>query len=190
MYLSLVEDEGLVLAGPGSVADPVLHLRARFCPLCGDPLQATPIEERLRPRCQGCGFVYFWNPATGVAAVVRDGSRVLLIRRKLEPHKGQWALPAGYQEIDEDPRDTARREVREETGLAVSVGALFDAVWVPDDPRKPANVLVYLCEPCGGTLQAGSDAAEVAWFELDHLPAEVGFGNREGILERLPRQGG
>jgi len=134
--------------------------------------------------------VYFWNPASAVAAAVQDGPRVLLIRRRIEPHLGSWALPAGYQEIDEDPRDTARREVLEETGLQIEVQDLFDAVWVPDDPRKPANVLVYLCRPTGGTLCAGSDAAEVAWFDLDDLPDEVGFDNRERILARLPRPTG
>ena len=134
--------------------------------------------------------MYFWNPASAVAAAVQDGSRVLLIRRGIEPHLGSWALPAGYQEIDEDPRDTAKREVAEETGLQIEVLSLFDTVWVPDDPRKPANVLVYLCRPCGGTLCAGSDASEAAWFDLDDLPEDVGFDNRERILTRLPRPGG
>ena len=134
--------------------------------------------------------MYFWNPASAVAAAVQDGPRVLLIRRNLAPHRGSWALPAGYPEIDEDPRETARREVREETGLEIEVGDLFDAVWIPDDPRKPANVLVYLCRPSGGKLQAGSDAAEAAWFDLEDLPEEVGFDNRERILARLPRPRG
>lgn len=134
--------------------------------------------------------MYFWNPASAVAGAVLDGPRVLMIRRRIEPHRGAWALPAGYQEIDEDPRDSLRREVREETGLEVEVGELFDAVWVPDDPRKPANVLVYLCTPAGGVLRAGSDASEAAWFDLNDLPEEVGFENRERILDRLPRPGG
>ena len=168
----------------------MLHKRARFCPLCSGTLLAELVEGRERPRCEVCGFVYFWNPATAVACVVRKGSQVLLVRRSLEPHRGQWALPAGYQEMDEDPRATAQREVAEETGLDVDVGALFDAIWIPDDPRKPANVLVYLCRPLGGVLKPGSDAAEAAWFDLGDLPADLGFGNREAILDRLPREGG
>ncbi len=119
-----------------------------------------------------------------------DRNRVLLIRRRIRPFQGFWALPAGYQEIDEDPRDTARREAEEETGLRIEVGELFDVVWVPDDPRKPANVIVYLARPIGGTLEAASDASEAAWFDLEKLPADVGFDNRERILERLPRDAG
>lgn len=172
------------------LAFPLLHERARYCPLCGSALTPAWIEGRDRPRCPGCGFVYFWNPATAVAGAVLDGSRVLLIRRRIEPYRGAWALPAGYQEIDEDPRETVRREVHEETGLDVEVGDLFDAVWVPDDPRKPANVLVYLCRVAQGDLRAGSDADRAAWFDLDDLPEEVGFDNEERILSRLPRGGG
>lgn len=131
--------------------------------------------------------MYFWNPASAVAAAILERDQILLIRRAIEPFRGQWALPAGYQEIDEDPRYTARREVQEETGLEIEVRELFDVIWVPEDQRKPANVIVYLCRPTGGELRAASDAAEAAWFPLDALPAEVGFGNRERILDRLPR---
>ena len=65
---------------------------------------------------------------------------------------------------------------------------LFDVIWMPDDPRKPANVIVYLCRPVGGELRAGSDASEAAWFRLDELPGEIGFHNAERILARLPRR--
>lgn len=169
---------------------------ARYCPRCGGALAPGPVEGRERLRCTTCDFVHYLNPASAVAAAVLDGrGRVLLIRRRIPPFQGQWALPAGYQEIDEDPRAAALREVREETGLAVEVTGLFDVLWVPDDCRKPANVIVYLCRPLPGPepeseperLVAGSDAEAVRWFELDGLPPEVGFGNAERILARLPR---
>lgn len=165
----------------------MLHRKARHCPVCGEALAPAEVEGRLRPRCEACGFVYFWNPATAVAAAVLDGPRVLLMRRRIPPFQDQWALPAGYQEIDEDPRDTAARETREETGMEVEVTRLFDAIWIPDDPRKPANVLVYLCRPIGGELRAGSDAKEAGWFDLDDLPEPIGFENQARILDRLPR---
>ena len=105
--------------------------------------------------------------------------RVLLVRRRIQPFMGSWALPAGYQEIDEEPQAAVLREVREETGLEVEVQRLLDVVWVGDDPRKPANVIIYLCRAVGGELQAASDVSEVAWFSLKGLPDDMGFGNRE-----------
>ncbi|MBI5431944.1 MAG: phosphoribosylformylglycinamidine cyclo-ligase [Planctomycetes bacterium] len=140
-------------------------------------------------RCSRCRFVLYQNPASAAAGcVVDDQGRVLLVRRAIEPFRGKWALPAGYQEIDETPAETVVREVFEETGVEVEPYVLFDLLFVRDPIRKPANLAVYLCRVRGGTLRAGDDALEVRWFALDALPAEpdaIGFENRERILDRL-----
>jgi phosphoribosylformylglycinamidine cyclo-ligase len=137
-------------------------------------------------RCPKCRFVAYENPASACAGVVvdRDG-RVLLVRRALEPFKGEWALPAGYQEIDEEPARTAEREVREESGLEVRAGALLELLLVPANVRKPANLAVYLCTVIGGELRPGDDALEARWFALEALPDDIGFDNRARILSRL-----
>jgi ADP-ribose pyrophosphatase YjhB (NUDIX family) len=159
---------------------------ARFCLLCGNELVNRDVEGRLRLRCTRCEFVLYRNPASAAAGVVLDEhGRVLLIRRAIEPFKGFWALPAGYQEHDEHPGLTAAREVREETGVEVRIVRLLDLIFVPEDPRKPANVAVFLCRPTGGVLRAANDAAEAAWFDLARLPSELGFQNGPRILERL-----
>jgi len=163
--------------------------RAKYCPLCASPLERVEVEGKLRPRCSDCGCVLFENPAPAAAGVVLDSARrVLLVRRTLPPFRGQWALPAGYQDIDESPTDAVVREVREETGIEVAVVRLLDLLHVPDDPRKPANIAVFLCRVTGGTLRAGDDAAAAAWFPLDELPEEIGFENRERILGPLAEE--
>lgn len=168
--------------------------RAKHCPLCAAELVKSLIEGRERLACSACAFVLFENPACAAAAVVLDARRrVLLIRRAIEPFRGQWALPAGYQEIDETPEVAVVREVREEAGLEIAVIALLDLLFVPEDLRKPANLAVYLCAPAAGCdvelLKAGEDALEAGWFELDALPADLGFENGPRILERLRRRG-
>jgi ADP-ribose pyrophosphatase YjhB (NUDIX family) len=166
----------------------VWQLRAKYCPLCGAALVLALIEGRDRQQCEDCAFVLYRNPACASAGVVLDDQRrVLLIRRRILPFAGQWALPAGYQEVDEDPRATVLREIYEETGIHAEVESLFDVIFVPDDPRKPANVAVFLCRPVGGVLKPGSDAAEAAWFGLDALPEDLAFQNAELILDRIPR---
>ncbi|HIF40042.1 MAG TPA: NUDIX hydrolase [Planctomycetes bacterium] len=166
------------------------HTRATHCPLCGSNLKPTDWEGRTRPKCQGCGFVYFFNPASAAAGLVLDatGGKVLLVRRRIQPFRGAWALPAGYQEIDEEPQEAVRREVSEETGLEVEVQRLLDVAWVGDDPRKPANVIIYLCTVVGGQLRAASDVSEVAWFSLTDLPEDMGFDNRDLITRFLDRE--
>ncbi|MBK7641817.1 MAG: NUDIX domain-containing protein [Planctomycetes bacterium] len=162
--------------------------RAKHCPLCAAALVQGALEGRARVHCSVCSFVLYENPAAASAGLVLDGERrVLLVRRAIEPFRGRWALPAGYQEIDEEPAQTAVREVREESGIEVEVLSLHDLIFVPEDLRRPANVAIYLCRPVGGRLQAGEDALEAAWFGLDALPLDLAFDNGPRILDRLRR---
>ncbi len=157
-----------------------------FCPLCAAELVRAEIEGRSRQRCPRCDFVLYLNPACAAAGiVVDDRGRVLMIRRAIDPGKGLWALPAGYQDVDEGPAETVAREVREETGLDIEVGELFDVVFMPHNPRKPANLISYVCTVLGGELQAADDALEARFFDLDELPDDIAFENRERILEPL-----
>lgn len=96
-----------------------------------------------------------------VGGVVHDAEgRLLLIRRAHPPSAGLWSLPGGRVEPGESDTDAVVRELREETGLDVVAGALAGAV-----TREPYEIRDYRCEPRGGRLRAGDDAAEVRWVE-------------------------
>jgi len=165
--------------------------QAKHCPQCSARLQPRAVAGRARLRCEACDFVLYLNPASAAAGVVfNPRGEVLLVRRAIEPFRGYWALPAGYQEIDEDPTATVAREVLEEAGVEIEVQGLLDLIFVCDDPRKPANVAVYLCRAVGGILRPGEEESEAAWFSLDGLPAEIGFQNYPRILGRLRRADG
>jgi len=162
------------------------RLAARHCPLCGGSFAPATVEGRVRQVCQNCRFVLYAGPAAASAGVViNPAGQVLLVRRAIPPFQGQWALPAGYQEIDETAAAAAEREVREETGLEVVAGPLFDLLLVTDNPAKPANLAVFLCSPRAGELAAGDDASEACFFDLAQLPADIGFDNLNRILARL-----
>ena len=98
--------------------------------------------------------------------VVQDG-KALIVKRAHEPRKGEWSLPGGRVELGESLVDAARREIKEETGLDVEVGALvevFDRVHRLDGRVRYHFVIVdYLCTRDGGTLCAADDAEDVAW---------------------------
>ena len=103
------------------------------------------------------------RPIVGVgAAIVDDEGKVVLIKRRYEPLKGEWSLPGGGVEVGEALEAAVAREVREETGLEVDVGAVievFDRIMRDDRERVRYHYVLidYLCRPIGGALRAGSD---------------------------------
>ncbi len=114
------------------------------------------------------------SPIVGVGGVVIDGDRVLLVRRGRPPLQGEWSLPGGGVEVGETLEAAVAREVREETGLAVTVGALLDVldrIQLGDDRRVDYHfvILDYLCTPAGGTMAPGSDAADARWVSASDL---------------------
>jgi ADP-ribose pyrophosphatase YjhB (NUDIX family) len=116
------------------------------------------------------------RPVVGVGAVVLVEAKVVLIRRAHEPLKGAWNLPGGAVEVGETLAAACAREVLEETGLVVEVGAaidLFDRIMLDADGRVQYHfVLVdYLCRPIGGELRCGTDASEIALADPSALGA-------------------
>ncbi len=116
--------------------------------------------------------------------------QLLLIRRAQAPYAGEWALPGGFLEIDEDLDSCAKRELKEEAGVTDLYMEQLYTFGRPDrDPRERViSVTYYALVPSDKlTLSAGSDAAEAAWFPLQALP-KLAFDHNEIILlarERL-----
>lgn len=157
----------------------------RWCPRCASPMETTCEGGAERPACPECGYVQYLNPAPAAAAIIRDGERICLVRRKYPPREGQWTLPAGFMEYDEDPETTAVREVKEETGLDVRVTGLFAAHQGILPPDRPVVLIVYTAEIVGGRLQAGDDASEVGFFPLDAPPGPIAFAAHRRVLADL-----
>jgi 8-oxo-dGTP pyrophosphatase MutT (NUDIX family) len=114
------------------------------------------------------------QPRIGVGAVVWRGQQVLLIQRGKEPRKGQWSIPGGGQMLGETVRETAVREVAEETSVTITVGPLLDVVdgIFRDDDGTLAhhNTLVdFEADYVEGEAEAGDDAAAVAWVDVAAL---------------------
>jgi ADP-ribose pyrophosphatase YjhB (NUDIX family) len=105
-------------------------------------------------------------------AIVRDGAgRLLLIRRGQEPGLGRWSLPGGRVEPGETAAAAAVREVREETGLDVTAGALVGSVDRPGPGGVTYRIEDYLCAVTGGDLRPGDDAADARWVTAADLRA-------------------
>lgn len=91
---------------------------------------------------------------------------VVLVKRRYEPMAGHWSLPGGLLEVGESLVAGVAREVLEETGLIVHVGAVLEvferiARDHADRVRHHYVLIDYLCRPAGGRLDAASDVSEV-----------------------------
>jgi 8-oxo-dGTP diphosphatase len=107
------------------------------------------------------------EPVPCVGAVISDeDGRILLILRGHEPAMGLWSIPGGRIEPGESDQEALLREVREETGLEVTCGALLGQV-----DRPGLVIRDYLAYVTGGTLIAGDDADAARWVSPDEAEA-------------------
>ncbi len=126
------------------------------------------------------------HPAVTVDIAVfssqKNQLKLLLIQRAHDPHKGKWALPGGFVNIDEDLDAAARRELKEETGISVGNIEQLYAFGNPDrDPRERVITIVYTAKiPKQIDVNAASDAADADWFDINTLP-ELAFDHPEII---------
>jgi ADP-ribose pyrophosphatase YjhB (NUDIX family) len=61
----------------------------------------------------------------GVGAIIVDGGRVLLLKRKKEPEAGCWGIRGGALVFGEITEEAARRELREKLGVECEVVRLL-----------------------------------------------------------------
>ncbi len=100
--------------------------------------------------------------------------RVLLIQRAHDPYAGDWALPGGFVDMDEDLETAARRELEEETGIKdVFVEQLYTFGTPNRDPRgRVISIAYYALINLGEhPITAASDAQQAKWFSINELPA-------------------
>lgn len=110
----------------------------------------------------------------GVTGVVRDrAGNVLLLRHRFWPEHRQWGLPTGGAKRGETFEQTVVREVREETGLEVTVGEL---VHLGSGFRLRVEVAYAATYAGGGTMRLNpTEILDARWCAPDDLP--------DGLLE-------
>ncbi len=156
--------------------------------LLADPRTALPT---------GLGFFYRYGPNKTVDPVIyrkhsgKTPLELLLIRRQ---KGGQWALPGGFLDRDdESPAAGARREAQEETVLD-AIGGTDESIikrrpigrrttlhsWTENEVILIHGDQSYLYE---ATPQAGDDAIDVGWFTLDHIQRLAIFDDHMSYID-------
>ncbi|MEA2055905.1 MAG: NUDIX hydrolase [Candidatus Thermoplasmatota archaeon] len=126
-------------------------------------------------------------PKLTVDGVIIKDAAVLLIKRKNDPYKGEWALPGGFVEYNEKTEDAAVREVFEETGLKTKIVDLVGVYSDPNrDPRGHTVSVIYLMDVSGGSLCGGDDALDAKFFKISNIPV-LAFDHKQIIDDVLKR---
>lgn len=153
-----------------------------YCYQCGSEMEIRFLDNREREACPNCGWVHYLQLKVGAAVIIEQDGKLLLLQRAHEPWAGSWMIVAGYVEADEEPKDAAIREVREEASLDVEVGDLFKTYYYDDDPRGNGVVFVYKATKVSGTLHLNDEATDARYFAPDEIPEYLTKAGQDKII--------
>lgn len=151
----------------------------------------------------------FCMTADAVLMAINDGVlKVMLIKRSEFPFEGQWAIPGGFVngqddakrniKLDEDALAAAKRELEEETGVKdIYLEQLKTYTLKGRDPREgcsdsPVRIwsVAHLALVDSTKLKpvAGSDATDVDWFTLDQIAKmDLAFDHKQIVNDAVER---
>jgi NAD+ diphosphatase len=159
-----VGDEALGIAG--RAAQYVDFDRThRYCGRCGTTTLMK--EDEIARVCPACGLVAYPLLSPAVIVRVADEDRILLAR---SPHfpTGRYSVVAGFVEPGESVEHAARREVMEETGIAITNLRYFGSQpW----PFPHSLMIGFTADYAGGEITPdGLEVEDAGWFTADTLP--------------------
>lgn len=132
-----------------------------------------PVSDHIKRVRSKLGHDLLLVPS--VAVLPRDEQgRVLLVRIA---DTGKWATIGGAVEVDEDPRDAAVREAKEEAGVLVELGPILGVLGGPDyritypngDQTAYVSIVYAATVVSGSPAPDGDETVETGWFTMAEL---------------------
>jgi 8-oxo-dGTP diphosphatase len=121
--------------------------------------------------------------AGGVVVRPEPGSlRIAVVHR---PRYDDWSLPKGKLLDDESFQDAARREVLEETGLTVRLGAELDPVSYRDRHGRRKIVRYFRMVAAGGAFAPNDEVDEVRWLAPEDAIRVLSYPHDRELIRSL-----
>lgn len=153
----------------------------KYCPECTKPLEPKKDNDGVvRPACPSGHFVLYDNPSSATSGLVEHDGKYLIVKRGHEPGKGEWDLPGGFMEGDEPPEQAVHRELKEETGLDVTIGQLIGAYSAMFHGR-PILSIAYHCTAPSDAVQLSDENPEYKWLPLERFPKMASDCDQQAI---------
>ncbi|MCL6602783.1 MAG: NUDIX domain-containing protein [Paenibacillus sp.] len=106
-----------------------------------------------------------------VKGIILHEGKILLVQRAADDHIGArtWECAGGKIEFGEGLEDALAREIKEETGLTVSVGVILYATTFMTSSSRQVVILTYLCRTMQNTVQLSKEHIDYQWCTKDQL---------------------
>ncbi|MEP6704856.1 MAG: NUDIX domain-containing protein [Acidobacteriota bacterium] len=120
--------------------------------------------------------------ASAAAVITNDQGKVLLLDHVLRPFSG-WGIPGGFMSVGEQPEETIRRELREETGIEL------DALTMVRIKTLGRHLEIIFCAKALGEPEVMShEILALGWFDVDAMPTKMSNAQKKlirGIISSI-----
>ena len=117
--------------------------------------------------CDGCHRIYYQSPKLVAGCIAEWSDQILLCRRAIEPGFGMWTLPAGFIETGETAAKGAAREMLEEAGSKIELGALYAVFNIPAFNQSHVMFRARLLDL---DYKAGPETTDIRLFGESEIP--------------------
>jgi len=133
-----------------------------------------------------------YSGRTATAIIVFPQDTILLIKRDTVPFKGYWALPGGRAEPGETVEQTIIREVKEETGLDVTVVRKigeYHEQGIQGGVEYDYYPACFLVKVVGGEMKRQQgEIQEIQLFSLDDVPEQLAFVHNSMVKDYIAQK--
>jgi 8-oxo-dGTP diphosphatase len=121
--------------------------------------------------------------------IIGEDRRILITQRRADQALPlQWEFPGGKVEPGEAPVAALARELREELGVEVAIGRIWDVLFHAY-PAFDLVMLVYACRLGAGEVPRAVEVADLVWVPAGELPAWDILPADRPLVDRLVVEG-
>lgn len=111
---------------------------------------------------------------TAVKGIVRHDNRILIVQRAAaDSGGGTWECPGGKIDFGEQPEDSLIREIREETGLTVTIDKIAYASSILTHPDRQVILLVYFCTAVTSSVMLSEEHDAYLWADEQLIRQQI-----------------
>lgn len=126
------------------------------------------------------------NTKRVVAAVIRDGNKILSTKRGHGEYRGFWEFPGGKIEAGETPEEAVVREIKEELDADIRVGELLTTVEF-DYPDFHLSMMCFWAALKAGSKVTLLEHEDARWLTMDDIDSVGWLPADEDVIKAIKR---